>query len=94
MLITFGSSSNLRSQQDNVRKHVGIPNCLNIASISYKNCFHYSGVPLTELFNENALSLVTNLPYVPLKLFLIALVVILPGLILCIAKFINEGKWY
>ena len=80
--------------QDNVRKYVGIFNYLTIASTSYKTCFKYAGVPLTELINEKSLSLATNLPAVPLKLFLIVTAVILPGLILCIAKFIDERKWY
>ena len=30
------------------RKHVGTPNCLNIASTSSKNYFQYAAVPLTE----------------------------------------------
>ena len=79
---------------NNVRKYVGIPNCLNIASTSYKNFFQYAGVPLTELINKNALSLATNLPITPLKLFLTIPTASVPGLILCIAKFIDERKWY
>ena len=58
---------------------MGIPNCLAIASTSYKNCFQYAGVPLTELLNENALSLATKLSVVALKLFLIVRAVMLPG---------------
>ena len=58
---------------------MGIPNCLAIASTSYKNCFQYAGVPLTELLNENALSLATKLSVVTLKLFLIVPAVMLPG---------------
>ena len=57
---------------------MGIPNCLAIASTSYKT-FQYAGVPLTELLNENALSLATKLSVVALKLFLIARAVMLPG---------------
>ena len=34
---------------------------LTIASTSYKNCLQYTVVPLTELINENSLSLTTNL---------------------------------
>ena len=67
LLIIFGSSSHLRSAHENVRKYVGIPNYLTIASTSYKNCFQYADVPLTELINENALSLATNLSYVDLE---------------------------
>ena len=58
---------------------MGIPNCLAIASTSYKNCFQYAGVSLTELLNENALSLATKLSVVALKLFLIVRAVMLPG---------------
>ena len=93
LLIIYGSSSHLRSAHDNVRKHVDIPNCLTMARISNKNCFHYAGVPLTELINENALSLATNFSIVPLKLLLTVPSVSVPGLILCIAKFIDERKW-
>ena len=82
LLIIYESSSQLRSGQDNVRKCVSIPNCLNIASTSYKNCFEYAGVLLTEIINENALPLA------------IVPAVILPGLILCIAMFIDKRKWY
>ena len=57
---------------------MGIPNCLAIASTSYKT-FQYAGVPLTELLNENALSLATKLSVVTLKLFLIVPAVMLPG---------------
>ena len=48
--------SHLRSAHNNARKYVGLPHCLTMASITYKNCFQYAGVPLTELINENALS--------------------------------------
>ena len=37
---------------DNVKKSVGIPNCLTIASTFFKNCFQYAGVPFTELINK------------------------------------------
>ena len=77
----YGSSSHLRSVDDKVRKYVGIPNYLTIANTSYKNCFQYAGVPLTELINENALSLTTNLSVIPLKLFLTVPDVSVPGLI-------------
>ena len=51
----------------------------------YKNlCF--SGVPLTELINENALSLAPNCSIVPFKSILTVCTVGVPGLILCIAK--------
>ena len=47
---------------------------------------------LTEIIDENALSLAANLSVVPLKLFLTVPAVSVPGLILCIAKFIDERK--
>ena len=77
-----------------VRKYVSIPNCLTIVNKSYKNCFQYAGIPLTDIMNETALYLATKLSIVPIKLFLIVPTMILPGLILCIAKFIDERKWY
>ena len=52
----------------------------------------YAGVPLTELIKENALPLATILSIVPLKLLLTVPVVSLFGLILYIAKFIDERK--
>ena len=67
-------------------------NCLTITSTSCKNCFQYVGVPLTELINQNELSLATNPSTVPLKLILPVSAVSVPGLILCIAKFIDERK--
>ena len=67
---------------------MGIPNYLTMVNISNKNCFQYAGVPFTELINEIA----TNLLMVPLKLFLTPPAVSVPGLILCIAKFIDEHK--
>ena len=42
--------------QHNVKKYVGIPDCLTMTGTSYKKCFKYDGIPLTELMNENALS--------------------------------------
>ena len=77
---------------ENVRKYVGIYNCLNIGSTSYKSCFQYAGVPSTELIGENVSSLATNLSFVPFKLFLTVTAVGVPGLILCIAKFIDKNK--
>ena len=74
--------------------HLGIiPNCLTIANTSYKNCFQYAGVLLTEFIKENALPLATNLSIVSLKLVLTAPAVGVPALILCIAKLIVERKW-
>ena len=70
LLITYGSSSHLRSVHDNVRKYVNIPNCLTIANTFYKNCFQYGGVPSTELINDNALSLAINLSIVLLEFLL------------------------
>ena len=75
---------------NNVRKYVGIPNCWSIASTSYKNFFQYAGVPLTELINKNALSLARNLSVTLWKLFLTIPTTSAPGLILCIAKSIDE----
>ena len=49
------------SAHDNVRRFVGIPNCLIIARISLKNCFQHAGLSFTDLINEKALSLATNL---------------------------------
>ena len=69
-----------------------IPYCLTIAYISYENCFQYAGVSLTELINENAFSRATNFQIVPLKSFLTASSVSVPGLILCIANFIDNRK--
>ena len=89
----YGSSSHLRSAHDNVTKYVDIPNCLTIARTSYKNCFQYAGVPLTELIHENALSLATSLSLVPLKLLLTVSAVSMTGSILSIATFIDERKW-
>ena len=66
----YESFFHLRSAHGNVRKYVGIPNCLNKASTSYKYCFQYAGIYLTELTNKNALSLAANLSIVPLTLFL------------------------
>ena len=39
------------SAHDIIRKHVAIPNCLTMASISYKNCLQYADIPLTELID-------------------------------------------
>ena len=61
LLIIYGSPSNFLSKRESFRKHVGIPNCLTIAGASYKNCFQCASVPLTELVNENAVLLATNL---------------------------------
>ena len=88
-----GDYSHLRSAHGNVRKYVSIPNCLTIASLSYKDYFQCAGVHLTELINENALSLATNLSIVLLKLILTVSAVRVFSLILCIAKFFDERKW-
>ena len=74
--------------------HHHIPNCLTIASTSYQNYFQYASVPLTELINENALSLTTNLSIFLLKQLLTVPAVSVPSLILSIAKFIDERKGY
>ena len=49
---------------------------------------------MTELIKENALSLPKNLSSASLRLFLTVHAVIVPGLVLCIAKLIDERKWY
>ena len=72
---------------------MGINNCLTIFSASYKNCFQYASVALTDLINENASSLATNLSIVVLKLFLSVPAVGVPGLVLCTKTFIDERKW-
>ena len=82
--IIYESSSH-RLAHDNVRKDVDISNRLTIASTSSKNCFQYAGVPLTELINENVLSLETNLSIFPLKLLVTVSAVSVPGSILWIA---------
>ena len=67
----YGSSSYLRPTQDNVRKYVGILNCFALAKTSFKNCFQYLGVSLTELIKENSLLLAISLFIVPLYFCLI-----------------------
>ena len=89
MSIIYENSSHLRSAHDNVKKHVGILNYLTIANTSYKNSFQYVSVPLTELINDNALTLAT---YLLIVLFKTVLVVSVPSLILFIAKFIDQRK--
>ena len=49
---------------------------------------------MTELINENELSLATYLSIVPLKLLLTVPALSALGLIMCIAEFIDEHKWY
>ena len=55
--------------------------------------FPVCGVPLTEAISENALPLATILSIFLLKLPLFIPAVSVPGLILCITKFIDESKW-
>ena len=74
--------------REKIEKLISVP-----PSTSYKNCFQYASVPLIGLINDNALSLVTNLSIVPLKLLLTVPAVSEPGLILCIAKIIDERIW-
>ena len=66
-----------------------IPNCITIASTYHKNSYQDLGLPLTELVNESVLSLTTNLPIVPLRLFLTVHAFNVPGVILCIVKLID-----
>ena len=103
MLTIHGSSSHIRLANENVSKYVNIPDCSIIACTLYKNCFQYAGAALTQLINENAaierlvandaLSVARSLLIVALKIFLTIPAVSVPGLILCIAKFIDEHKW-
>ena len=71
-----------RSALENVRKYVVIHKFLTIASKLCKNYFQYVSVPLTELINENEISLATNLSMIPLKLLLTVPAVSVLGLIL------------
>lgn len=49
-----GSSFQLRSAQDNVRKYVNIPNCFTISKITVPvYCFQYAGVSLTSIHKCN-----------------------------------------
>ena len=70
-----------------------IPNRLTIASTSNKRCSQYAGVSLTEVINENALSLSANLSIVRLILFLTVPAVTVPGLVSCITNFTDEREW-
>lgn len=72
-----------------------IPNCITIANTYHKNCYQYPGLSLIDLINKSVLkhcivlSLKTNLPIVPLRLFLTVPAFNVPGVILCIVKFID-----
>ena len=79
--------------RDVYKKYVGIPNYLAMANTSYKNRFQYAGATLTELINQNALSLATNLSIVLLKLLIADPAVREPALILCIAKSFDKRNW-
>ena len=63
----------LRSAQDNVRKNVGIPNCLTIAKTSDLNLFREAGVPLIVFVKLNAWSLAKTSLSVSLNLTLLKL---------------------
>ena len=69
---------------------MNIPNWQVIDKTSYKNYFQYRGVPLTELINRNALPFPRNLSIDYLKLFLTVNSVSVSGIILGIAKFVDE----
>ena len=71
-----------RSALENVRKYVVIHKFLTIASKLCKNHFQYVCVPLTEVINENEISLAINLSMIPLKLLLTVPAVSVLGLIL------------
>ena len=92
MFIIYGRPFHLRSTHDNVRKYVGIPNFLTIANTTYKRYFQCADVPLTELVNENAVSLTTSLSVVLLKQIFTVPAVNVPGLIVCYAKIIDERR--
>ena len=62
---------------------MGIPHCLAIPSISYKNRFQYSVVPLTGVINKKAISLAANLSIASLKLYLSNPAASVPSLVLC-----------
>ena len=62
----YESSFHLGSAQINVRKYVGISNCLNIARASYKVCFQYCNLTLTDPIKENALLMASNMSVVTL----------------------------
>ena len=64
------------SAHGNVKKYVGITNCLTMAGTSYMNSFQYADVLLPEVVNENASSLTANLLVVPLKSLLNVLAVL------------------
>ena len=72
---------------------VYITNCLIVANLSYKNCFEYAGLPLTELKKKNSLSL-ANLSIVSLKNFSTVPAVSAPGVFLFIINFILDDKWF
>ena len=80
----------LGSSQYNLRKYMGIPNCLAIARALFRKYFRYVGVLLTEVQNENALSLAINLPYVSV-IFLNCLCYELNQFHFVHCKFIDEG---
>ena len=82
LLIIYRSYPHLKSVHENIRKYVGIPNCLAMASTPYKNCFQYAGVRLAEFINENTLSFATILSIVSLKLLLTVPAMSVPGLIM------------
>ena len=69
---------------------MNIPNWQAIDKTFYKNYFQYSGVPLTELINRNALPFPRTLSIDYLKFFLTVNSVSVSGIILCVAKFVDE----
>ena len=73
-------------------KNIGIPNCLSLASKVDKICFQYTGVPLTELINENALPLATSLSTVSAKIFLFVPALSVSCSILCISTITAKNK--
>ena len=69
---------------------------LNTGNKSYKNCFQYAGFRLTELINENPLSLTIilltlSLAIVLSKLFIVVSAVCGTDLGWWVAKMIDEG---
>ena len=71
-----------------------ILNCLTKTKALYKNFFRYAFFSLTDIMNENSLSFGTNLSTDLLKLFLTVNAVSVPGIILRIANFIDESRFY
>ena len=69
---------------------------LNTGNISYKNYFQYAGFRLTELINENPLSLAIILLILPLAIVLFKFFIVVPAVCVTdlgwwVAKMIDKG---